>query len=79
MPLYEYICHACGKTAELLVSGGRKPACPHCGSTQLEKQLSRFSAQVAGTDTAFDMPACASGGCPARSGGCAGGSCPHIH
>ena len=79
MPLYEYICKACGQAAELLVSGGRKPVCPHCGSPKLEKQLSSFSAQVAGPNKAFDLPACASGSCTARGGGCAGGSCPHIH
>ena len=79
MPLYEYICKACGRSAELLVSGSRKPVCPHCGSTKLEKQLSSFSAQVAGTHPSLDLPACASGSCPARGGGCAGGSCPHIH
>lgn len=79
MPLYEYICQACGQTAELLVSGGRKPVCPHCGSSRLEKQLSSFNARVAGTFPAAGLPACHTGSCPSPGGGCAGGSCPHIH
>ena len=79
MPLFEYICKACGERAELLVTGACRPACPRCGSLQLEKQLSRFNAQVASEHNAFSMPPCGTGSCPGPGGGCASGGCPHTH
>ncbi len=40
MPIFDYTCADCGKTSELLVRSSREtPACPHCGSAKLEKQL----------------------------------------
>ena len=78
MPLFEYICRACGDISEQLVTGARKPACPNCGSRKLEKQLSTFSA-AAPAARAPAVPPCGSGSCPARGMGCAGGGCPHVH
>ena len=78
MPLFEYICRACGDISEQLVTGARKPACPNCGSQKLEKQLSTFSA-AAPAARAPAVPPCGSGSCPARGMGCAGGGCPHVH
>ncbi len=79
MPLFEYVCQACGKPFEaLLKSSASRPAgCPACGSKKIARQLSTFAA-VASSSSA---PACASGACPSgacgpSSGGCAGGSCP---
>lgn len=43
MPIYEYICQACERRFEAIVSGGRKPHCPGCDSTRLEQQLSAFA------------------------------------
>ncbi|HVR52935.1 MAG TPA: zinc ribbon domain-containing protein [Pseudorhodoferax sp.] len=40
MPLYDFQCDGCGQRFELLVRGGGAPACPHCGSTSLSKQVS---------------------------------------
>ncbi len=40
MPLYEYQCTQCNDVVEVLVRGSEKPACPQCGSQQLDKQLS---------------------------------------
>ena len=40
MPVYAYRCQACDATFDLLVRGGTVPACPQCGSTSLEKQVS---------------------------------------
>jgi putative FmdB family regulatory protein len=40
MPLYEYQCNACGHNFETLVRSGSTPACPQCGSTALNKQVS---------------------------------------
>ncbi|MBX3180946.1 MAG: zinc ribbon domain-containing protein [Candidatus Hydrogenedentes bacterium] len=43
MPLFAFTCASCGTTSELLVRGSETPACPACESTDLEKELSRFS------------------------------------
>lgn len=43
MPLYEYRCEACNHSFELLVRSSTELKCPHCESTQLEKQLSVFA------------------------------------
>lgn len=40
MPLYDYVCRDCGLTFEALVRSGASVACPHCGSTALDKQVS---------------------------------------
>jgi len=48
MPLFEYTCRECGTRFEALVVGGRCPACPKCGSDQLEKMYSTFAAQGSG-------------------------------
>ena len=40
MPLYDYHCPACGHTFETLLRAGSTPACPRCGSTALDKQVS---------------------------------------
>ncbi len=72
MPLYEYICSACGKSCELLVSTSRtRPSCPQCGSSRLKRQLSTFAAH-SGPSRPSGCPAAAT--CPTDS--CPGGSCP---
>ena len=76
MPIYEYQCKKCGNAFEALVpNADAKAACDQCGSKQVVKQLSVFSASVA---THASAP-CSSGGCP-TSGmagtGCSGGGCP---
>ena len=40
MPLFDFVCKACGRSAELLVRGSSPPVCPACGSPELEKQVS---------------------------------------
>lgn len=40
MPIYEYACRGCGAAFELLVRKARTPACPECGSEDLEKRFS---------------------------------------
>ncbi|MBV5293378.1 MAG: zinc ribbon domain-containing protein [Curvibacter lanceolatus] len=40
MPLYDYHCPACGHRFEALVRTGSTPACPQCGSSALERQIS---------------------------------------
>lgn len=49
MPLYDYHCPRCQADFELLVRSSSTPACPHCQSTALERQVSRIA--PAGTST----------------------------
>ena len=45
MPLFEYRCKGCGKKFAKLVgmtADSGEPACPHCGSKELTKLISRF-------------------------------------
>lgn len=43
MPLFDYHCPQCQADFELLVRASTVPSCPHCGSTTLEKCLSRIA------------------------------------
>jgi putative FmdB family regulatory protein len=45
MPLYDFRCTACQQTFELLVRGSTEPACPHCASAALERQVSLTAPQ----------------------------------
>jgi putative FmdB family regulatory protein len=47
MPLYEYICRACGHEFEALVRNGIVPPCPSCKSEELERLLSDFAVNSA--------------------------------
>jgi putative FmdB family regulatory protein len=73
MPIYEFHCEKCQRDSEILVRSAnwRGTACPHCGSTKLDKKFSTFAASSASSSNS--APACASGG-----GGCCGGHC-HGH
>ena len=47
MPIYEYQCRHCRKRSTVLVLSPTHPAsatCQHCGSTELDRLLSRFAA-----------------------------------
>ncbi|MCK4839433.1 MAG: zinc ribbon domain-containing protein [Desulfobulbaceae bacterium] len=67
MPLFDFICRACGLEFEFLVMGGDRPFCPSCASDDLQKQMSSFSSPAKGKGDSGS----GSSGC----GGCAGGSC----
>jgi putative FmdB family regulatory protein len=43
MPLYDYHCKACDTSFELLVRAATIPACPGCGSKDLERAVSRIA------------------------------------
>lgn len=45
MPIYDYRCSACQQAFELLVRSSTEPACPHCASTALERQVSLTAPQ----------------------------------
>lgn len=47
MPMFEYVCRACGERFEELRSvrdEGPGPVCPECGSEKVVKLLSTFAA-----------------------------------
>lgn len=48
MPHYEFVCNACKKTFEKILTmsehDAEKTACPHCGSHEVEQRWSAFSA-----------------------------------
>ena len=48
MPHYEFFCNGCKKTFEKVETISQhdtdKPACPHCGSHEVEQSWSTFSA-----------------------------------
>ena len=43
MPLFEFRCPACGAQFEEIVSGDRRPECPECGASEVEKKFSAFA------------------------------------
>ena len=70
MPIYEYVCSACGHAFEALLYGSERAHCPQCESSELEKQLSTFAAR--GTAEA-ELPApgsCGRCGDPRGPGSC---------
>jgi putative FmdB family regulatory protein len=56
MPIYEYDCQGCRRRVSLLIlspSSAAAPRCPRCGSTELERLMSRF-ATVKSEDARLD-------------------------
>lgn len=47
MPLYDFRCHDCGRLARLQFSyseyGKVQPVCPHCGSHDMKRRMSRVA------------------------------------
>jgi putative FmdB family regulatory protein len=74
MPIFEYKCSGCGIVSEIFtnIGGQNDPlACKSCGSTSLEKLLSKASI---GTDATGDsscrpQEACYSPSCGTKPGG----------
>jgi putative FmdB family regulatory protein len=61
MPVYEYVCRACGRRFERYVrTFTEQVACPQCAG-EVEKQLSTFA--MAGTSSGGGGGACCGGGC----------------
>lgn len=69
MPIYEYLCSACGHAFEALVGTSERPRCPECQSPRLEKQFSTFAAPGAARSEAVP-PGCGTCGDPRGPGAC---------
>ncbi|MBM82002.1 MAG: FmdB family transcriptional regulator [Planctomycetaceae bacterium] len=71
MPIFEYQCQSCESEFELLIrSRESQPACPDCGSDELDKLISAPSAHVstgglpiASSCPPSDAPPCGPGCC----------------
>ncbi len=72
MPIYEYVCTKCRQPFEWLSRADEKPACPSCGATKLDKQLSRPFAHTASAGAPV-CPAKEDGSCGVEH--CCGRSC----
>jgi putative FmdB family regulatory protein len=51
MPIFEFVCAACGKPFEELVrsaSAASEVVCPACHSANIKKKISTFASKVAG-------------------------------
>ena len=77
MPIYEYVCSACGHAfehlARTLADGAR--TCPKCGAARPRKAFSTFAPRVP-TAASKACDACRTGPtCPSAGRGCGAGSC----
>lgn len=71
MPIFEYRCEGCGNAFEALVRSSTQPACPQCGSAQIDKQLSVFATASSSSGGEMQLPAgCGSCGHPDGPGAC---------
>jgi putative FmdB family regulatory protein len=70
MPIYEYLCRDCHHPFETLVTAERRPACPTCGSANLDKQVSVFAVSAGSADAAPTAGSCGTCGDPRGPGAC---------
>lgn len=61
MPIYEFVCEACGRLTEVMqkVSDPPPGACPGCGEARMSKLVSRTSFQLKGGGWYSDLYASA--------------------
>ena len=80
MPMFDFVCTACGNKFEDLVFGDESPACPKCGAAT-EKQMCVPSPLKTGAfpykpgpvrPRGKGMPTCAAGSCSSGSCGTGG-------
>lgn len=71
MPIYGYQCKSCGHDFQTLVRSGEQPACPSCGATELEQQLSLIATPARGGEDAAPT-ACSSAGAGPSCAQCPG-------
>ncbi|MDR2743883.1 MAG: zinc ribbon domain-containing protein [Desulfovibrio sp.] len=85
MPMFDFVCAACGAKFEDLVRGDAPSACPKCGAGGARRQLSApspsrkksFPFKPGPARPMPGMPFCGMQGCGAGCGeGCGEGQCP---
>ena len=71
MPLFDFVCSACGHSFEDLVRHAETPPCPECQDARVERRLSVFAVSSGGA-APIDMPpgACGTCGDPRGPGSC---------
>lgn len=69
MPIFGFECKSCHSEFETLVRASEKVACPSCGSTMLEQQLSRIAKPASGGEGGDDFT------CARETGGGGGHTC----
>lgn len=66
MPIYEFVCEACGRLAEVMQKlSDPAPACPECGERRMARTVSRTSFQLKGGGWYADLYASAKKDAPA--------------
>lgn len=77
MPMYDFICTACGTKFEELVHDTAAPVCPLCGSSGTERQMSAPSPLKTGAfpykpgpvrPLGKGLPSCGGNGCGSSAG-----------
>ncbi len=81
MPIYEYVCEACGKLTEVMQKMSDPPLrkCPECGERKLAKLVSRTTFQLTGGGWYSDLYSTPKEkkrkeGAPAKEAGTGGGA-----
>jgi len=73
MPIYEFICKACGNEFEMIMFKDEKAICPACGAKDPQKKMSSFGFSVgykfkaASTGTKSSCAGCGSSNCSSCS------------
>jgi len=70
MPIFEYRCRECHHPFETLVTADRRPACPTCGSADLDKQISVFAVSGRTHEPSVPAGSCGTCGDPRGPGAC---------
>ena len=73
MPIYEYLCDACGHEFEVIqkVSEGRLRKCPECSKSALKKKVSAGAFRLSGSESSSSSDGgnkSASSDAPAKTG-----------
>ncbi len=79
MPIYEFVCQRCQALTELLVKSKEHHVeirCPECGSTELQRVVSRVHSVVAGSSNGGGADSGAASSVEHRS--CPSGNCSTI-
>lgn len=73
MPIFEFVCRACERPFEALVSRAEEAECPSCRGRELQRRFSVFAVGGRGPSLAAREPAgpCGTCGDPRGPGSCA--------